>query len=95
MRMLHSGSVQSALLDPPLRCGPHISSAWLFTCLQILWRQSQFRAGEGLVSVSTFVCACVRVCVHAFCLAYCVTAHLRSVCSEAMWLANQLPLQLL
>ena len=61
--MLDSGSVQSALLDPPLRCGPHISSAGLFICLQILWRQSQFRAGEGLVSVSTCVCACVRACV--------------------------------
>ena len=64
MGMLDSGSVQSALLDPPLRCGPHISSAGLFTCLQILWRQSQLRAGEGLVSVSTCVCACVRVCVY-------------------------------
>ena len=75
MGMLDSGSVQSALLDPPLKCGPHISSAGLFTCLQILWRQSQFRAGERLVSVSTCVCVCVCAYVR---LHVCVCVYLPS-----------------
>ena len=64
MGMLHSGSVQSALLDPPLRCGlTSVQQGYSLVADPVETVSIQSRRGTRF-SEHLCVCARMRVCVY-------------------------------